>query len=91
MRVFTVRVQTAVSQCLVQQTCMLSFSLRKIAKCRLNLAQAFSQRCNFLAVFSECLSVTFSDRVYAALLHKSRSSVSLPVKHRTRLNTIPIG
>ena len=48
---------------LVKPTCMLSFSLRKMAKCRLNLAQAFSQRCNFLAVFRECLSVTFSDRV----------------------------
>lgn len=55
--------QTVGNQHSVQQTCMLSFSLRKIAKCRLNLAQAFSQRCNFLAVLSECLSVTFSDRV----------------------------
>ena len=63
-------------------TCMLSFSLKKMAKCRLNFAQAFSQRCSFLAVLSECLSVTFKERVYAALLHRSRSSVSLPTQQR---------
>ena len=63
-------------------TCILSFSLKKIAKCRLNFAQAFSQRCSFLAVLSECLSVTFKESVYAALLHRSRSSVSLPTQQR---------
>ena len=63
-------------------TCILSFSLKKMAKCRLNFAQAFSQRCSFFAVLSECLSVTFKERVYAALLHRSRSSVSLPTQQR---------
>ena len=75
----TSRVRVSVSLTL---TCILSFSLKKMAKCRLNFAQAFSQRCSFLAVLSECLSVTFKESVYAALLHRSRSSVSLPTQQR---------
>ena len=63
-------------------TWILSFSLRKMAKCRTSFAHAFSKRCSFLAVLIECRPVTFKARVYAALPHRSRSSVSLPVERR---------